>query len=492
MVQPSPAVQPSPVVRPAPVRLRRGVAVALTLGAFLGMIDATVVSVALDPLSRHFRVPLAAAQSVLALYLVTVTASLPTLGRMGDAFGRRRAYLAGFVVFAAGSVIAALAPDFAVLLVGRAVQAAGGGLLTAGSLSLIAVHAPRRTAGRSVSLMVAAQAVAGLLGPPLGGLLVLTGGWQAVFWAGVPAAAAGVVAVIALVPATPERRVPSIDAPGAAGLAMLLLGVGAGVGALGGPGLGGAPAWAWFAVAAVGAAILAAVEPAAVHPLLDPRLLRHPRFARAATATFLSTGTLMSCFALLPFWLEDAHHLSALAAGLCFLPIGAGVALFSKTGGRLADSGLTRRTTAGGMAVAAAGLATAAAAAHAGLSPVLLVALLALGCGNGLFSAPNTAAAMASAPRAALGSAAGLLSAARNAGVITGLGITGAVYTALSRSAGTAGADRAAAAVFAGAAAVCLGVALLAARTYRPSAAAAAGDVPDTTPVTAADPAVTG
>jgi hypothetical protein len=86
-----------------------------------------------------------------------------------------------------------------------------------------------------------------------------------------------------------------------------------------------------------------------------------------------------------------------------------------------------------------------------------------VGCGNGLFSSPNTAAAIRLAPRDALGSAAALLSAARNAGVITGLGISGAIYTA----AGSSRADAATASIFGGAAAICIVVALIAVVTYR-------------------------
>src|SRR5580700_8518352 len=161
---------------------------AIALGAFVGMLDATIVAVALAPITRHFALPLASGQEVIAIYLVVVMATLPTIGRLSDRFGRRRAYIGGFVLFGIGSVVAATAPSFALLLIGRMVQAVGGGVLMAGSLALIAEHVPRRRTGRSVAVMVTTQAIAGLIGPPLGGVLVAIGGWQAVFWAGLPLA----------------------------------------------------------------------------------------------------------------------------------------------------------------------------------------------------------------------------------------------------------------------------------------------------------------
>ena len=446
-------------------RGRRMLLFALVLGSFVGMVDATIVAVALEPLTHHFHVSLAAGQAVLGVYLVTVTASLPLLGRLADRFGRRRAYVLGFVVFALGSVGAALAPGFEWLMVSRAVQAAGGGMLTAGSLALMAQHAPQESTGRSIALLVITQALAGLVGPPLGGALTAAWGWQAVFWASAAAAGVGIVAVWRAVP--PSERVgdaPGIDPIGAVGLAALLLGLGTGIGSLA---VRGWSTVVWFAVAAAGALVLLIGEPRARHPLLDPRLLRRGRFASASLASFLSTGTLMSCFALLPYWLEDAHGASAALAGAAFLPIGIGIGLTSRTGGRLGDQGRTRDVTMAGMTLAAAGLFMASLGARTDLWALLVFGLLVLGMGNGLFSSPNTAAAIVVAPRSALGSASGFLSTARNAGVIAGLGITGAVYSAMAHNAPASSADRAAELLFGLAALVCFCVALLAARTYR-------------------------
>jgi predicted MFS family arabinose efflux permease len=443
----------------------RWLAAALAVGAFIGMVDATIVSVGLDPLVRHFGVPLSAGQEVLSVYLVAITATLPTLGRLGDRFGRRRVYLLGFAVFGVGSLVAALAPDFGVLLGARALQAVGGGVLTAGSLSLIAEHAPRGRTGRSVAVLVVTQAIAGLVGPPLGGALVAVGGWQAIFWAGLPLAALGAALAWRLVPAGGARRPVRVDLAGSLLTATLLLGIGAGIASIGGPVIGDAGPAVWFSIAWVSLLLLVPTELIARRPVIDGRLLRNPRFAAAATATLLSTGTLMSCFALLPVWLEQAHGAAPVIAGLAFVPIAVGIGATSRRGGRLSDAGRTRLTTAAGMALAAAGFALAAVAAHLDTWWLLLTGLLFLGLGNGYFSSPNTSAAIRVAPRDALGSAAAFLSTARNAGVIIGLAVTGAVYT--SSVHGRMSADAVATGIFAVAAVTCVAVAALAARAYR-------------------------
>ena len=466
---PGPASPVSTRARPeaaAAPPLHRWLLVALAVGAFISMADATIVAVGLDPLVRHFGVALSAGQEVLSVYLVAITATLPTLGRLGDRFGRRRVYLAGFGVFALGSVAAALAPSFGMLLAARAVQAVGGGVLTAGSLSLIAEHAPRGRTGHSVAVLVITQAFAGLAGPPLGGLLVAVGGWQAMFWAGLPMAAIGAGLAIRFVPASAARRPVKLDVAGSILTATLLLGIGAGIASIGAPVVGGFGPEVWFSVAWVSLLLLVPTELIAKRPIIDGRLLRDSRFAAATMATLLSTGTLMSCFALLPYWLEQAHGTAPIVAGLAFVPIALGIGATSRRGGMLSDAGRTRVSTAIGMGLASTGFAGAALAAHLDAWWLLLAGMLVLGLGNGLFSSPNTSAAIRVAPRDALGSAAGFLSTARNAGVIIGLAVTGAVYTSTGHH-GAAGADGVATGVFAVAAVVCLFVAALTTRAYR-------------------------
>ncbi|MHB8490563.1 MAG: MFS transporter [Candidatus Dormibacteria bacterium] len=440
---------------------------AIALGAFVGMLDATIVAVALGPITRRFALPLASGQEVIAMYLVVVMATLPTIGRLSDRFGRRTAYVGGFALFGIGSLVAAAAPSFAFLLVGRMVQAVGGGVLMAGSLALIAEHVPRHRTGRSVAVMVTTQALAGLVGPPLGGLLVAIGGWQAVFWVGLPLGAMGILLTLTAVPSSVARSHGGIDVPGAVLLSVVFLGVGAGISSLAAPAFGEIPAIAWFSVAWIALLLLLPAELIARQPLVDRRLFLQSRFMSATIATLLSTGTLMSCFAILPYWLEEAHGVTPVIAGLAFLPIGVGVGTTSRIGGRMGDARRTQLATTAGMALAALGFALAGLATHGVAWPLLLIGLFTIGCGNGFFSSPNTAAAIGLAPRDALGGAAALLSAARNAGVITGLGITGAIYTA----AGSSRADVAAASIFGAAAVICVVVAAIAGITYRPARA---------------------
>ena len=297
------------------------------------MADATIVAVGLDPLVHHFAVPLSAGQEVLSVYLVAITATLPTLGRLGDRFGRRRVYLAGLRRLRAG--LGAGRPGAVVRDAAGRPRGAGGRWRRAHRRQPVAHRRarPRGRTGRSVAVLVITQAIAGLAGPPLGGILVAVGGWQAIFWAGLPMAAIGAALALRFVPAGDERRPVRLDVAGSILTATLLLGIGAGIASLGGPVVGDAGPEVWFSVAWVSLLLLVPTELIARRPVIDGRLLRNPRFAAATVATLLSTGTLMSCFAVLPFWLEQAHGTAPIVAGLAFVPIAVGIGVTSRRGG---------------------------------------------------------------------------------------------------------------------------------------------------------------
>ncbi|HVC40063.1 MAG TPA: MFS transporter [Candidatus Dormibacteraeota bacterium] len=411
----------------------------LALGSFLGMADASVVSVALARIgARLGGGSLADAQYILSLYLIVLVATLPLAGRVADGIGRRRAFGVGFAVFGLGSLGCALAPSFAVLLVGRSVAAVGGAFLSAQSLALVTLYARPSHRTRAIAVLVVVQALAGLLGPPIGGLLVGTAGWRAVFWVAVPIAAVGVLGTWGVL-----RSVSTIGerANGRTVVDALLLAAVLGAAAAGVTGLAASAALGW-PPALWGALALAA------------EVVRRWRRGRTGAgrgheigpvragllAAGLSTGTLMSLFAVLPFWLQRVQGFSPLASGLVFLPVAVGLGLSSPWAGRRADRQPTsvRTLTLVGAVLGAVSLIVLAVTAVDFSLPILCVALFVLGVGNGGFGTLTSSAVMGAAARARLGEAGARLAVARNGGVIVGLSVSGAVYTRLATHNGVA------------------------------------------------------
>ncbi len=183
--------------RPSAVRDNRlapWLAVAtVCFGAFMGQLDASIVTVAFPAMQRQFAAGLAQVQWVSLGYLLVLIALLVPVGRLSDRVGRKLAYLYGFVVFAASSAACGLAGSLTMLIVLRLVQASGAALLQANSVALVATSVPGRHRRKALGIQAAAQAIGLALGPLTGGLLVASAGWRWIFFINVP------VGVIALV-----------------------------------------------------------------------------------------------------------------------------------------------------------------------------------------------------------------------------------------------------------------------------------------------------
>ncbi len=196
--------------RPAAIRehpLAPWFAVAtVCFGAFMGQLDASVVTVAFPALQRQFGTGLAATQWVSLAYLLALTALLVQAGRWSDRAGRKLLYLYGFVVFSAASAACGLAPSLGALIALRVVQAAGAALLQANSVALVVTSVPVRARRAALGIQAAAQAVGLACGPVVGGVLVADGGLAL----GVPHQRAGGAARGGgrLVPAAPDQGRP--------------------------------------------------------------------------------------------------------------------------------------------------------------------------------------------------------------------------------------------------------------------------------------------
>ena len=307
--------------RPAAIRehpLAPWFAVAtVCFGAFMGQLDASVVTVAFPALQRQFGTGLAATQWVSLGYLLVLTALLVPAGRWSDRAGRKLLYLYGFVVFSAASAACGLAPSLGVLIALRLVQAAGAALLQANSVALVVTSVPARTRRAALGVQAAAQAVGLACGPVVGGVLVGTVGWRWVFLINVPVGLLAVLAGWYLLPRTRRFGDPAAVHLGVGGAdlgGMGLLAVSTSAGMLAVSSLSGLGLPVWAVAACVAAAVTAGAGLVrhswrAAAPLLDLRAL-----AAAGTGPALG-GALCAYLVLFP-QVVSARGGSAASAGL--------------------------------------------------------------------------------------------------------------------------------------------------------------------------------
>jgi EmrB/QacA subfamily drug resistance transporter len=401
------------------------------VGAFMGQLDASIVTLAFPALEDEFAASIGAVTWVGLTYLLVLVGLVAPIGRLADMTGRKLLYTYGFAVFIVGSVLCALAPNLVVLNVFRALQAVGAAMLQANSVAIIYAAMPRGLLGRGIGIQGAAQALGLALGPTIGGLLVQAGGWRWIFWVNVPLGLAGVVLGWFFIPRSRNLvRRSRFDWAGLAlffpAVAALLAAVSLGNDA----GWTSAPIVALFAVAAVAFAGFLLRERVAAAAMLPLALFRRAAFTAGIGSGLLSYLVMFGTLFVVPFYLQRALGVSPGRSGLILTVMPVVLGVVAPFAGRWADRVGPRPLTVTGMAASAVALA---ALALVGPDMTLFLAgLVLLGIGMGLFTPPNNAAIMAAAPTDQSGLAAGVLNMTRGVGTALGLAATGLVFAAVA------------------------------------------------------------
>lgn len=409
--------------------------VTVLIGATMSALDVSIVNVALPTLQHIFKVNLAVIEWVAMAYMLTLTIFLPLFGRLADIFGRTKMYTTGFVVFTAGSALCGLATTAGFLIGARVVQAVGAGLLQANSVALITQAFPASKRGRAIGIQGAVQAVAMSVGPFVGGALISAVSWRAIFYVNVPIGIIGTFAALYCLPAaTPSAKREKVDYIGtvffALGLGFLVLAVNEG------EGLG----WfspmiiTYFALAAVLLVVFIVTELRVEHPMIDLSLFKRYAFSAGNLTGLLSYYVLFAVLFLMPFYLEEIVGYNPVVTGTILTPIPLAMAIVAPFAGSISDRYGSRVMTTWGMTVCAL---AAALLIFVGRTPditVLVLDLVVLGIGMGLFTPPNNSAIMGSVPRERLGVAGGILNMMRALGLIFGVDVSGVIFTSLQHN----------------------------------------------------------
>ena len=403
---------------------------AIALGTVMGPVDGSVVNIALPVITRSFNTTLPVAEWVAMAYLLVLSSLLLTWGRLGDMYGHRRTYLAGFVVFTVGSLLCGAAPSIGWLIAFRAVQAMGAGMMMAAGPAIITEIFPSTERGRALGLNAVAVAVGLSLGPALGGLLVQHFGWRSVFYINLPIGAVGIWWAARVLPMPSRSQRSAFDVPGAitlfGALLSLLLALSQG------------EAWGWGSPAtlgllgagALGLAGFVAIERRVAAPMVDLGLFRHRLFVLGNVSCLANFIAQYSVTFLLPFFLQYALGMPPDRAGLVMLGFPWVVLFVAPIAGSLSDRFGSRWLAVTGMAIMTVGVFAMTRLGPRASGAEVFWRLAFIGLGFGLFQSPNNSAVMGSAPRDRLGIAGGMLASMRYIGMVLGVAISGAVFAA--------------------------------------------------------------
>jgi EmrB/QacA subfamily drug resistance transporter len=410
-------------------RVRPRVVLAICCSSlFLVTMDITIVNLALPAIGRDLGATMSGLQWSIDAYTVVLASFLVVAGATADRFGRRRVFQLGLATFCAGSLLCSFAPTIELLVAFRAVQALGGSMLNPVAMSiLVNVFTEPTARARAIGVWGSVVGLSMAVGPLLGGFLVETVGWRAIFWINAPV---GLLALALARRWVPESRAERPRRPDLGGLALVVVGLAALTTCLiegRRLGWGSPPITVGFAVAALALAGLIFHERRRIEPLLELRFFRSLPFAAATLLAVMSFAMFNGGLFLSSLYLQSTRGLSPVQAGLCLLPIAAGLVGCSQLSGRLVGAGRARHALVGaGLALGAGSLAMVQLEATTPLIQ-LLIAFALIGAGFGLINAPITTAAVAGMPRAQAGVAAAIASTSRQLGATLGVALSGTI-----------------------------------------------------------------
>ena len=408
--------------------LRWGLLIATSLGFAVVQLDVSVVNVAITPIGRALGGGVSALQWIVNAYTVCFAAFILSAGALGDRLGARRVFVTGFTLFTLASMACGAAPALGVLIGARAIQGVGAAVLVPCSLALLNhAHPDPRARGRAVGVWAAGASVALSGGPLVGGVLIGTLGWRAIFFINVPIGAAGIVLTLRHATETPASTARSVDLPGQI-LAVLALALLAGGVIEGGSAGFAAPGvLAALAGAVVCGVAFVIVEHRRRTPMLPLSLFGSAAFSVPTAIGLLINVAVYGLLFILSLFFQRVQGLSALQTGLAFVPMTALVLGANLVAGRMSGTRAARRTVAAGGALAGVGAAGLLGAGPHSAYLTMVLQLAAIGVGIGLIVPVITAALLGSVDASRSGVAAGTLNTARQTGSLLGVAICGSL-----------------------------------------------------------------
>ena len=357
-----------------PISSPDGALAGLALCALMPSLGTSIANVALPTFADVLDAPFRQVQWIVIAYLVANTALIAFAGRLGDLLGRRRLLVAGLIVFTLASLLCGMAPTLGWLVAARALQGAGAAVLMALAMALVGETIPKQQTGRAMGLLGTTSAVGTALGPTLGGLLISSFGWPAIFFVNLPLGLLALHLAMRHLPPDPTAPEAASRKPG-------------------------------FLTA-----------------------LREPTLAASLAMTGLVSTVMMATLVVGPFYLARALGLATTGVGLV---MSAGPVVSAFTGvpaGRLVDRFGAQRMAIFGLVGMGGGCVALALSPTAWGVAGYLLPLVAVTANYALFQAANNTAVMQDVAADRRGLVSGVLNLARNLGLIAGASAMGAVF----------------------------------------------------------------
>jgi EmrB/QacA subfamily drug resistance transporter len=398
-----------------------------TIGAFMAILDANIVLIALPIISADLHASPFEAVWIIMGYILVNAALLLTFGRLSDIFGRAKLYNLGFALFTVGSALCSISFNGISLVVFRLVQGTGGALIFSNAAALLTDVFPPTERGRALGFNQVAGTFGSVSGLALGGILAGSLlGWRSIFWINIPIGTIATFwAYYKLKETSEQRRSEKLDPIG-----NILFGTGLAV-SLVGLMLGALLGWTPTFVGAIAVGVLCIAgfvlaETKVRYPMMDLSLFKIRAFAAGMASNLLASLARGGFSLVLVFYFQGVLLFDAFTAGLMLIPFSVAFVTFGPLSGYLSDKYGSRGLATAGLLIVAVALF------WLGLLPFqnydqIVVPMIIAGAGGGMFVAPNVASIMNATPAARRGVASGMSSTLINTGFLLSLGLAFAI-----------------------------------------------------------------
>ncbi|RYL94312.1 DHA2 family efflux MFS transporter permease subunit [Sporolactobacillus sp. THM7-4] len=310
------------------------ITVALIIGAFVAILNETLLNIALAGLIQTFHVTATTVQWLATAYMLVIGVLMPVTALLTGWFTTRQMFLGAMSLFLIGTIICGFSPSFGFLLLGRVIQAFGSGLLFPVMMNTILLIYPPEKRGAAMGTIGLVIMFAPAIGPTLSGLIVSVLSWRWLFYLVIPLAVFSIVFATYYLKNVSEVTRPKVEIPS---ILLSTLGFGGLVYGLGSGSEGGLPGMAFLITGVVALLLFIWRQLTIDEPILDLRTFRYPMFTLATVILILVMMTLFSTMILLPLYIQKALLLTSFDAGLILLPGGLMNGLLSPVMGKLFD-----------------------------------------------------------------------------------------------------------------------------------------------------------
>ena len=405
----------------------------VVMSTFMATLDSSIVNVALPQMARALDVDTAQIQLVVTSYLIVIVGIILIFGKLGDMLGKTRIFTFGIAMFTLGSLLCGIGSSFPVLIGARIIQAVGAAATMANNQGIITQVFPATERGKALGLTGTSVALGSLVGPGLGGIIVGAASWEYIFLINVPVGVVVLFFAIKLLPRSNKKVTDRLDILGAALFMFSIVPLFVALGQVPSLGFTNPLILSAFVVSVLSFIAFIVVEQKRENPLISLSIFKNKLFSLSIFCAFITFVGLFCNSIIQPFYLQDVMNYAPEQAGLIMMIFPLVLSVLAPVSGHVSDKIGSELLTFIGLLLISLGLFLMSTLTEQSSLMTMVIFIVILSAGMGLFQSPNNSLIMSTVGRHQLGIAGSINALVRNMGMVCGIALaTTLLYGSMS------------------------------------------------------------